>query len=98
MRFIYDIIVIVIQKKVAGSAGGGCIYVYGTATGQTLEGVRSRPTTEEETHGGREGVIDLGMLKLMLLEVMIEELGSWVSYSKQVVAFSISKKLVYLHF
>ena len=38
--------VIVIQKEVAGSASGGC--TYGTATGHTLEGVRSRPTTEED--------------------------------------------------
>ena len=35
-------IVIVIQKEVAGSASGGC--TYGTVTGQTLRGVRSRPT------------------------------------------------------
>ena len=40
------IIIIVIQKEVAGSASGGC--AYGMATGQTLGGVRSRPTTEEE--------------------------------------------------
>ena len=39
------IIVFVIQKEVAGSASGGC--AYGTATGQTLGGVRTRPTTEK---------------------------------------------------
>ena len=37
----------VVQKGVAGSASGGC--TNGTATGQTLGGVRSSPTTEEET-------------------------------------------------
>ena len=40
------IIVIVIQKEVAGSASGG--WTYDTATGLTLGGVESRPTTEEE--------------------------------------------------
>ena len=40
------IIVIVIQKEAAGSTSGGC--TYGTATGQTLGGVRSRLTIEEE--------------------------------------------------
>ena len=39
-------IIVVIQKEVAGSASGGC--AYGMATGQTLRGVRSRTTTEEE--------------------------------------------------
>ena len=46
------IIVIVIQKEVAGSASGGC--TYGTATGQTFGGVRSRPTTEEEEAQARD--------------------------------------------
>ena len=40
------IIVVITQKEVAGSTSGGC--TYGTATEQTLGGVRSRPTTEEE--------------------------------------------------
>ena len=48
------IIVIVIQKEVAGSAREEVapmarVRPYGTATGQTL-GVRSRPTTEEEVN------------------------------------------------
>ena len=50
LRCIYDycvtVIVIFIQNEVAGSASGRC--TYGTVTGQTLGGVRSRPTTKEE--------------------------------------------------
>ena len=38
-------IIIVIQKEVAGSASGVC--TYGMATGQTIGEVRSRSTTEE---------------------------------------------------
>ena len=45
MRFIFDYYHYRYTKKVAGSASGGC--TYGTATGQTLKEVRSRPTTEE---------------------------------------------------
>lgn len=44
------VIVIVIQKEVTGSASGGC--TYDTVIGQTLGGVRSHLTTDEE-----EGIV-----------------------------------------
>ena len=50
-------IIVVIQKEVAGSASGGC--TYGTATERTHGGVRSRPTTEEEEEANISELINL---------------------------------------